>query len=94
MPRQGCFDFADAPPADLPPCDPNIDRADVPRVTGQNAAILALLREKREVPNYELAEIALKYSGRVSDLRKCGYDIRVVRRDGGTRWYRLFEGDL
>lgn len=97
MPRQECFDFdfdfdfTDAAPADPPPCDPNVERSDVRRLAGQNAAILELLREKREVPNYELNKISMKYTGRLSDLRKAGYNVQISRRDGAVHWYSLIE---
>lgn len=34
--------------------------------------------------NLELAQIALKYTGRISDLRACGYEIYVVAQDFET----------
>jgi hypothetical protein len=41
--------------------------------------------------NFELAQIALKYTSRLSDLRAAGYDVRVVERDyaSGLTMYRL-----
>jgi hypothetical protein len=46
--------------------------------------------------NQELASIALKYTGRISDLRKSGYDIRVVSSDTkrGVFWYAMFENGV
>lgn len=64
---------------DLPPTDPNVRAADVKRLTGQNAAVLARLREG-PATNAELAAIALKYTSRVSDLRKAGFT--VTEKDG------------
>ena len=57
----------------------------------QCSVILARL-QNRLVSNEELSGIALKYTSRISDLRKREYDIRVVRRDYGTGlvWYGLF----
>ena len=65
---------------DLPPTDPNVRPADVKRLTGQNAAVLSRLRAG-PATNAELAAIALKYTSRVSDLRKAGF---TVIEDDGT----------
>ena len=65
---------------DLPPTDPNVRPADVKRLTGQNAAVLARLRAG-PATNAELAAIALKYTSRISDLRKAGF---TVIEDDGT----------
>ena len=65
---------------DLPPTDPNVRPADVKRLTGQNAAVLARLRAG-PATNAELAGIALKYTSRISDLRKAGF---TVIEDDGT----------
>lgn len=58
--------------------------------------ILRLIRDSgdRGVENYKLADISLKYSSRISELRKEGYDVRAKRiwRDGkasGTFVYYL-----
>lgn len=58
--------------------------------------ILRLIRDSgdRGVENYKLSDISLKYSSRISELRKDGYDIRARRiwRDGkasGTFVYYL-----
>lgn len=34
----------------------------------------------------ELATVALKYTSRISDLRRAGYDVRVTERDRRTGW--------
>lgn len=65
---------------DLPPTDPNVRPADVKRLTGQNAAVLARLRAG-PATNAELAAIALKYTSRISDLRRAGF---TVIEDDGT----------
>ena len=54
--------------------------------------MLKLLRRGR-VTNTALSKISLKYTGRISDLRKAGYDIRCVDRDraSGLSWYELHE---
>lgn len=64
---------------DLLPTDPNVRPADVKRLTGQNAAVLARLRAG-PATNAELAAIALKYTSRISDLRKAGFT--VIEDDG------------
>jgi len=70
------------------------DCRDRPRLTGQNARILARLREG-PATNVELAEISLKYTSRVSDvrayLRPRGEDIVCARGPGGLNSYRIVE---
>lgn len=60
------------------------------RLSRQCDAILARLRDG-DASNHTLSDIALKYTGRVSELRQAGYDIRVVARDfeSGHTVYRL-----
>lgn len=70
------------------PRDPNVDGLDVPRLTGQNAAILARLKAG-PATNAELAAISLKYTSRVSDIRAAGFVVRSTRIDGGTWRYWL-----
>lgn len=70
------------------PCDPNVIDSDVPRLTGQNAAILARLREG-PATNRELAGYSLKYTSRLSDLRARGHEVTCVRGDGGLNTYTL-----
>jgi hypothetical protein len=62
------------------------------RLSGQCMDMLKLLRRGR-VTNSTLSKISLKYTGRISDLRKAGYDIRCVERDraSGLSWYELHE---
>lgn len=57
------------------------------RLSTQCQAILELLRQG-PASSSELATISLKYSGRVSDLRKKGHHITATR-DGGLWWYTL-----
>lgn len=61
---------------------------DEKRLDAQSDQILALLM-RRPATNAELSEIALKYTSRVSDLRKRGYNIKCKRLKGGTTEYRL-----
>ena len=70
--------------------DPNAVPADVPRLRGQNAQILQRLEQGR-ASNVELAKISLKYTSRISDLRKAGYVVVCHRDNGGLSWYELKE---
>ena len=98
MAKQQGFDFiSPAPmpahcPVTIQPRDPHVDARDVPRLKGQNLAILTLLQSKPEVSNTELAAISLKYTSRTDDIRKHGYDIRSRRGADGVWWYALAEG--
>lgn len=58
----------------LAPTDPNVRPADVPRLTGQNAAVLDRLK-RGPATAAELAALSLKYTSRISDLRAAGYKI-------------------
>lgn len=54
-------------------------------------AILARLR-RGPATNAQLAALSLKYTGRISDLRALGHDIRCERQgDDGTTTYMLTE---
>ena len=65
---------------------PSIDRT---RIRGQCRAILERL-EAGPATNAELAAISLKYTGRISDLRALGFDIRSERVEKtGTFVYEL-----
>ena len=59
------------------------DVAEQTRLSNQSARILARL-QVGPATNRELAEISLKYTGRISDLRKAGYDVKVIERDHAT----------
>ena len=72
----------------LHPRDPSVAAADRPRLSGQNAAILARLRTGPET-NLTLAKISLKYTSRISDLRAAGHNITCQRLGGGVTLYRL-----
>ena len=69
------------------------ERAERTRLAGQAARILARL-QAGPATNTELAAIALKYTGRISELRQAGYAIEVYDRDHttGVCWYRLATG--
>jgi hypothetical protein len=77
----------------IPPRDPKVTAAEAPRLGRQCRAIVDRLRRGRAT-NAELAGMALKFTGRISDCRAAGYDIRVVSRDytTGVVWYALFVG--
>lgn len=66
---------------------------DAPRLNSQCVQILDRLR-KGPATNKELAAISLKYTGRISDLRKSGYMVECYQRDAATglSWYRLVTG--
>jgi hypothetical protein len=65
-------------------CEP----ADAPRLTGQNLRILERLKTG-PATNGELSGYALKYTSRISDLRRHGYQINCESLDGGLRRYTL-----
>ena len=78
-------------PTPIPPRDPHAPRQDKPRLSGQNGELLARLR-RGSVTNIELqASGMLKYTSRVSDLRKAGYRVTAERVSGGVFVYRLEE---
>lgn len=66
-------------------------KAEKRRLSGQCATILGRLQSGR-ASNIALSQISLKYTGRISELRKRGHDIRVILRDHATglAWYALF----
>lgn len=91
MPKQlSLFDDSGAPwrdrtyDADYAPCDHTVVEEEKPRLAGQCAEILELLQSKARVTNKEMAIISLKYTSRVSDLRKAGHVITCVDRDHKT----------
>ena len=67
-------------PDDPGPTDPHVAAEEAPRLTGQNLAILQRL-QRGPATNVELARIALKYTSRISDLRKAGYNVQIIQRD-------------
>lgn len=62
------------------PTDPRVSKAEQPRLSRQELAILERL-EQGDATNRELAALALKYTSRISTIRKAGYDVRVVERN-------------
>jgi hypothetical protein len=79
-------------PKELPlwaqPTDPNVNKEDAPRLAGQNLAILERLRQG-PATNKELAEMSLKYTSRLSDLRANGFTVKCERKTGGLTVYTL-----
>lgn len=61
---------------------------DMKRLSGHCSKIIERLL-KGPALNSELSEISLKYTGRISDLRKRGYHIECERVDGGVTRYTL-----
>ena len=72
----------------MTPTDPHVQTEDVPRLTGQNLAILQRLFSG-SATNRELAVISLKYTSRISDIRDAGYIVECERLKGGLSVYRL-----
>lgn len=70
------------------PSDPNIDPRDVKRVSGQNYQILQMLMSGPKT-NQQLAQVSLKYTSRISDLRAAGYSISCERGSHGVTLYTL-----
>ena len=66
------------------------DQREKVRLSRQNQLILNRLLEG-PTTNDELHNIALKYTSRISDLRKLGYDIKCYdqNKTTGLTWYRL-----
>ena len=63
---------------------------DRPRLNKQCEQILAMLRTGPKT-NDDLARVALKYTSRISDLRKAGHNIQCQRIKRGLTKYRLIE---
>ncbi len=64
---------------------------DKKRTGAQTLAIIGRL-QRGPATNAELAKIALKYTGRISDARKLGYTICCKRQGGGLTTYWLTVG--
>jgi hypothetical protein len=68
-----------------------VEPAEVTRLATQNDLILARLK-RGPATNAELAKISLKYTSRLSDLRKAGHAVQCERVKGGLTVYRLGDG--
>lgn len=64
-------------------CDPSITPEETPRLSTQCEKILARL-QRGTASNLELSGLALKYTSRISDLRKNGYVVEVISRSHET----------
>lgn len=89
--QRGLFDDCEDGSQPIEFCDHRMDDDHKPRLTRQCRLILERLRSG-PVTNQELATIALKYTGRISDLRKSGYDVRMISQNHktGRSTYALF----
>lgn len=79
-------------PRKIAPRDTHVEKVERPRLTGQNQAVLERLQQG-PATNFELNQIAIKYTSRISDLRAAGYNVVVVDRDRATgrTMYQLIE---
>lgn len=79
-------------PRKIAPRDTHVEKVERPRLSKQNEAILKRLQQG-PATNFELNEIAMKYTSRISDLRAAGYNVVVVDRDRATgrTMYQLIE---
>lgn len=59
----------------------------------QTSRILAVLKKRRKVSNFELRTIAWRYPARVLDLKKEGHLIRSIQ-ESRTLWYYLYDGHV
>lgn len=79
----------------LPPTSPKVPEEDKQRLRGQNATILAMLREKPRT-NAELVQVAAKYTSRISEVRAWvearGGTLDNRKIGGGLTIYTLTEG--
>lgn len=89
--KQQRFDFdSPAAPRRVPIIDKTVTKEEAQRLHGQCERILDRLR-KGAATNDDLAKIARKYTSRISDIRKAGYEISIISRDhaSGLVVYRL-----
>lgn len=73
----------------LAPTDPHVSPDDVPRLSGQCAELLEMLRAGPVTNGEMVARGMMKYTSRISDLRKHGHRITCERRPGGVSVYWL-----
>lgn len=78
----------------MDPTDPKLKTAEKPRLAGQCDRILQRLRDG-PATNAELAHLSLKYTSRISDLRKHGYHVQIIMRNhhSGRTVYALRRDD-
>ena len=70
--------------------NPSVKAEDKPRLTKQCREILAALRSGPKL-NHELAPIGIRYSARIGELRKAGYEIETEHVANGVHKYTLRE---
>src|SRR5580698_4926077 len=84
--RRAAFDHGpglfDTPAQPEPPkpaivVNATVDKREVKRLSRQCVAILERL-QRGPATNRELSELSLKYTGRISELRQAGYNIKVT----------------
>lgn len=97
------FDLGDgvdkSPPPEIAPIAAPVE--DLPRLKGQNGIILEYLR-CGPMTNVQLAEVSLKYTSRISDIRKwlgehfpgAKIECESDGKRGGVRTYRLTGLDI
>ena len=67
----------------------SVQEQDAPRINRQCQAVLDRLMEG-PATSYDLAQIALKYTSRISDLRKSGHVV-TSKRNGSGFLYTLLQ---
>ena len=89
MTQPTLFDLPPAVPV-APACIPEPERK---RLSAQCQTMLARL-QCGPVTNQELMQIACKYTSRISDLRKAGYNVKMVDKNAetGLTRYELVPG--
>lgn len=80
----------------MPSAQAALSFEDAGALAGQSAAILKLLKQRRSqgATNSELSDISLKYTSRVSDLRKEGYLIHCRRVGGGRTFHYMLAPEM
>jgi len=84
--RAGTTTCTQQPPREARLCDTADDDAEATetaRLSAQCREILRLLREGPQT-NVALAEVARKYTGRISDLRRAGHNVVCTHLDRST----------
>lgn len=82
--KPSLFDVLDR----LPAADPNVKKEARRRLSGQNRKILDLLL-KGPATGRRIQAIGMKYTSRISDLRKAGCVIDCLERPDGNSLYTL-----
>ena len=72
----------------IPATDTNVAQAAKKRLSGQNRKILDLLMQG-QATGRQIQAIGMKYTSRISDLRKAGCVIDCLERPDGNSLYTL-----